>query len=77
MEVGLNYLWSHVIILNLFSCLAGYLCTSWGAGITGSAFTLGGEYSFSYNGIWCGCVVILALALRIVWGVGAAVVAIS
>ena len=49
----------------------GYLYTSWGAGLTGYASTLGGEYSFFSNGIWCEGVDVTGISLYIVWGVGA------
>ena len=47
-----------------FLCLVGYLCTGWGAGITGSASTLSGEYPFPQIGSG-------EDALNIVLGVGA------
>ena len=50
--------------------LVGYLCIGWGAGLTGSVSTLGSEYYFSSNGIWCGGGVGTGLDLRLVWGVG-------
>ena len=49
----------------------GYLCTSWGTVITGSDSPVGGEYSFSSNGIWCGGVGVLNLALNLFCSVGA------
>ena len=48
----------------------GYLCTVWGKGINGYISNPGGEYSFYSNGICCGGIGYLALALRLIWGVG-------
>ena len=48
----------------------GIFCTGWETGITGSASTLGGEYSFSSNVILCGGKGNLDLGLINVWGVG-------
>ena len=52
--------------------MVGNFCTGCGTGITGSVSTLGGEYSFSAYGVWCGVVVVIALAFHFVCGFRAA-----
>ena len=56
----------YTLYLTIFNVLWGIFALVVGTGITSSTSTLGGEYSFSSNGICFGGVVVIYLSLHVV-----------